>query len=344
MFNKELIKLNLEKILRYYGAMPSNCNWHCVPSRHEDPRNNLTVKGTICACHCGLKGDSFSVIAEMESLDYRNKSDFSLIAKKANEILQINENLPVKNYTLKYNTLKYNLKKTNKNLGDFSITKIITEKFKKAKKYQYQYFFKRGLINPNIFIKHKIIVSNPKKIFPNEILPKLKNIWAYEYIIPVWNNGKVVNCILRRNDWKNKDNNKTLNLKGFKVEFLNSDYLKEKNLNYLFVCEGWSDALSFENLGYKAIAINSIVLVNKFVQAVENNKNGLKDTMFFIGFDQDKKGWGQKAGKQLVKQLKEKGFKSFNLRLKDNYKDINEYYCKDKNSFKKSIKYLLANK
>lgn len=335
MGDNEIIKNSLDKILMYYGATPprGTGNWTCLSSRHKNPRDNLSVKGNICCCHCGIKGDSFAVIGEMEGLSYNDKEQFLLIVKKAFEIL----NMPVESKESSRHE-QYESKKTKKQDGNTinELTQIISEVSKKAKTMNYIYFKTRGIINPYLFKKYKLIVGNPKRIFPPKLLPNLTNIWAYEFIIPIMKDNRVVNCVLRRNDSKSLTNNKTLNLKGLPVEFFNGDYLKESNLKYIFICEGVFDALTFLNFGHKALSINSIVMINKLFQTVKNNKEGLKNTIFFIAFDQDENGWGQKAAAELIKNLKSINIKAFSLKLKE-YKDINEYYCNNQKSFLESI-------
>lgn len=349
MFNNHDIKNRIKDILIYYGADPpkdGQYNWSCIPGRHNNPKNNLSVKGNLCCCHCGLKGDSFSVVAEMEDLNCGDKKDFLLIVKKACEIL----NLPrtsrqICNDRIYNNRVDKNVKVSNFKIKNDYLTKIISKEFAKTKKNKYIYFLKRGL-SFELMAKHKVIVVNPKKIFPQEIVPRFKNAWVYEYIIPVWKDGEVVNCILRRNDYKDRTGNKTLNLKGYNVEFLNSDYLRATNLKYLFICEGWADALTFEEVGRAAIAINSINMINKFVESVKENMKILKNTTFFIAFDDDKtakKNWGQIAAIDLLKRLKALNLRAFNLKMKNDYKDINEYYCRDKISFMKSLNGLFYN-
>lgn len=344
MIDKEYIKDNLEKVLIYYGAMPpknGRGNWACLASRHKNPLNNLSVKNNICCCHCGIKGDVFSVIAEMEGLNYSDKEDFLLILNKASEILNLNESVSPSQKE-RHNSNKHNNteEKPENEKYYIDLTNIITQYYNNySHKINYIYFIKRGL-SLEVIKKHKIIIANPKKIFNPEILPKLNNIWAYEYIIPVWKNGIIVNCILRRNDYKSNNNKKTLNLKILRTEFLNYNYL-DSNPKYLFICEGWADALTFENLGHKAIAINSIVGISRLIKLVENNINKLKNTIFFVAFDQDENERGQEASKELVKQLKELNLRAFNLNIKKPFKDINEYFIKDKKSFMKSINYLI---
>lgn len=344
MVDKDSIKNRLQDILIYYGARPPkghNKNWSCLPSRHKDPINDLSVKNNICCCHCGLKGDSFAVIAEMEGLDYKN--DFLLIANKAADILRLDNacNCPASNLKEDNAKTKNNQEKQKDSDKIFNeLTSIITNKFRDSKKIDYKYFYNRGITRPGIYGRHKILVCDPTKIFPSELLPGLRNIWAYQFIIPVWRHGKVVNCILRRDDIKSKENNKTMNLKGLKVELLNCDFLESDKIKYLFICEGWSDALSIENEKRYAIAINSITMINYLVRRLDENREKLKDTIFYIIFDQDENGWGQKASKDLFKKIKELKLAVANLGIKKPFKDINDFYVKEKDKFRDMIKTL----
>ncbi len=60
---------------------------------------------------------------------------------------------------------------------------------------------------------------------------------------------------------------KVLNSAGAQIP-LNIEYIKKElqpgdNKN-IYVCEGWADALSFEDIGKKAIALHGIQKINKF--------------------------------------------------------------------------------
>jgi len=341
MFDIDEIKNGLQKILIYYGAIPPNNqgNWTCLSSRHKDPRNNLSIKNNICCCHCGLKGDSINIIAELEGLNY--KDDFSLIIKKAAEILKLPE-IDKKDYKHNNNYKKEEKIYVNDN-KIILLNNTILGYFNDSKKNDYSYFYNRGITRKEIYLKNKLIIGNPLKIFTNDLkclLPKVNNIWAFEYIIPIMKNECIVNCILRRNDKKSMNNNKIYNLKGLKPEFLNIDYLYNDNLKYLFVCEGWADALSFENSYFKSIAINSISMINKFVDIIKSNKNKFVDTIFLIAFDNDEKQWGQIAAKKLIKMLHDLNLNASNLKIKG-YKDINEYYTNDKKVFEENANLII---
>lgn len=181
---------------------------------------------------------------------------------------------------------------------------------------------------------YKFFTANPKDILPNEYLPRLSNIEAYENIIPVWKDGKIVNCILRRNDNKSTENQKVMNLKGINISLFNSEYLKEKNKK-IFVTEGIFDCLSLEMLGYKAICLNSVNNINKFIELIKENKETCKDTDFVLALDNDDR--GKEATKKIRIELKVLELKYSNLTENLEYKDINDFYVVDVEGLKKYI-------
>jgi len=343
---KDQIRNNLEKILIYYGAKQKSFNWQCIPYRHKNPDNDLSIKGNVCCCHCGLQGDSFSVIAELEGLDI--KKDFVKIIEKGIEIVG---NIPtIQNQSCKVDQNKNRNKENNnkdmkfKNLNKYDLTNIILQNFKKSKKYIY--FYKRN-IGDNLINKYKIICEKPKKIFPKDLLPQLNNIWAYQNIIPVWEDQKVVNVILRRDDYLNMQNKKILNLKDLPLKIWNAGYIRhsQKNDN-IFVTEGIFDGLSIESIGCKSTVLNSITMINKFIEIVENFIDQLRENnvKFFICFDNDprnpekpdKKMPSEIAREKLDFELRKMGLHCFILKLNE-YKDINEFHNKRPRTFKHEI-------
>jgi hypothetical protein len=336
---KNLVRDNLGKILQYYGATPSKYNWQCIQDRHKTPNFDLTVNGNICCCHCGLKGDSFNVIAILENLDI--KKDFTVIIKKGLEIIGQNiRSIEASDF----NTLKRKKKVyDNETLVTLyeELTNIITQSFNQ--KNNYICFKKRNITNYKLFRFYRLLGINPKKIIPNKLLPQLNNIYAYRNIIPVWENGKVVNCILRRDDYLSTKNKKTLNLKDIPLKIFNIRYLKNTKKNdVFFICEGVFDSLSFENINLKSISLNSINMVNKFIEICTINLNQLKENnvKFCIAFDNDKR--GQEASKNCIEQLTLLGLTCINLKL-SKYKDMNEFYQNDSNLFTKKMKEIETN-
>ena len=240
-----------------------------------------------------------------------------------------------------------------KTTKEIDLTSIINNYYT-TKQNNYMYFVERLLKNyeydeklitdnfNRLVSTNKFLVGDPKEIFKNNLnlVPGLNNIDSYEYIIPVWENGKVVNCILRRNDKKSTEHNKTMNLKGSKVRFFNTDYLKQPG-SFIFITEGVFDCLSIECLGYQSISLNSVNMVQKLidlirsyaVDTVKNEKgeivketpnNYFKDTKFILALDNDKN--GQSATRKLSEGLTNINIDNFSLTVESKYKDINEYY------------------
>lgn len=331
------VKFNLEKILEYYGAKKGLHNWQCIPNRHKTPNYDLSVKNNICCCHCGLQGDAFNVIAEIENLNI--KTNFYEIITKGIEIIGssiLNDRAAIKKY-------RKCAKTYNKIISDnkYNLTQIIMNNYKNIKN-NYVYFYKRNIKNPQIFSKYRIIIANPKKIFPSELLPNLDNIWAYQNIIPVWEERQVVNCILRRDDYLNKKNNKILNLKNLSLKIFNLGYLKHSMPNdIIFITEGIFDALTYENMNFKSIALNSVVMVNRFLVAVEENSYQLKENKikFVIAMDNDEA--GQKAKNNLNIGIKKIGLMCYPIKF-HYYKDSNEFYQKASKNFYLQIKKIMG--
>lgn len=339
---KESIRNNLSKILIYYGAKPGKFNWHCIPMRHNNPKDDLSINGNVCCCHCGLKGDSFSVIAEIDGYDI--KKDFSKIIERGLEI--IGNKLSI-NSDYRKLINNENIKKEKKEKIDshkYDLTKIILQNFKHSK--SYIYFKKRNIKSLELMKKYRIITGNPIRIFPKKLLPQVYNLWSYQNIIPVWEDQKVVNVILRRDDYLSNKNKKILNLKNLDLKIWNAGYIRHSKLgDNLFLTEGIFDALSIESIGKKGIALNSITMINKLLLIIDEFIDQLKENQvkFYICFDNDKrkvenkKTNSEKARDQLDMELRKKGFEVYILRL-NHYKDLNDFYQKDQNKFIKQIK------
>lgn len=333
-FKKEEITSRLNEILYYYGCTPGkshNSNWNCSPSRHNDPTADLSVRGGVCCCHCGLKGDGLNVIKIMEGFD-NSKDGFFQALKKGYEILNEDVSIPEKyKKPIKREKIEY------KNDVDFS--NIINENFKKAKRKDYQYFYDRGITRDSIFLNIKPIVGLPL-IFPHENTPQLDNIYDYNYIIPVWKNGKVVNAIMRRNDKKSTHNKKVMNLKNIPVSIFGTDLLNNNEYDIIVITEGIFDCLSFLQYNISSISINSAMMYKKLNELIESKKENCKNKVFVLALDNDID--GQKATRLIRDNLNNLGIKNIKLSINKKYKDINDYLVNDKKSFELSIEKMMT--
>lgn len=339
MDEKSYIRNQLKTILKFYGLKENNSNWDCLSERHSNNKNKVTVRDDYCCCHCGIKGDVFNVISELEGIN-----DFPGIYKRAQEILNIdNEKIDYKRYTKKENkkqveekknlikAIEYNLEVLNNNINNYNEYS------------NYNYFNRRGINRKEIFDKNKIIVSSPKNIIPSIFYSnKIHNFDIYSNIIPIFENGKVVNCILRRNDYNKMakfSKLKVLSLSNLPLKIYNADILKKELSGFIYITEGIFDCFSFENEKRQAISINSITMRNRLFDIINKNKDKYKNAMFIISFDFDTKGkinHGLEAARDLHKKLKDMNLNSKILKIQD-YKDVNEFYVNDKAGFRNKL-------
>ena len=107
-------------------------------------------------------------------------------------------------------------------------------------------------------------------------------------IIPILEEGKAIAFIGR--NLNKADAFRYRNSKGT-ISLFNKYYLKQKaeeENEPLFICEGVFDAITIEEQGFKAIALNSTNNLNKFIEAVKENIENAKTYKFIIATDTDK--------------------------------------------------------
>lgn len=130
------------------------------------------------------------------------------------------------------------------------------------------------------------------------------------------------------------------NSKG-KIRLFNSRYLTEETegKKVLFICEGIFDALSFESVGEKAIALNSVNNIKLLLQTIKENKKISSTYTYLVALDNDSA--GEKGVEELTQGLEELKLPYQVLNIPEKYndqpvKDVNDLYkaIKDDNIFK----------
>lgn len=186
-------------------------------------------------------------------------------------------------------------------------TNIILELYNKQTDQDKAYFMERG-ISPEIIDKYKLCIGDTKRLYDK--------YYDTRAILPVWENGKVLYWNARALEADPKI--KYLKAPGSAIYF-NIDYLRtaEKG-ETIVITEGEFDALSFESIGVKAIAIGGVGNYKNFIQ--DNKRN---DLLFLTAFDNDEKG-------QAVES-------KYKIEIPKQYKDVNEWIQGNKEEFKESI-------
>lgn len=119
--------------------------------------------------------------------------------------------------------------------------------------------------------------------------------------MPVLNQDDSCNYfIVRANESLKPDkfNNKVMNMKNHEgknpIRLFNDRYIinhMDYNIDTLFIVEGWADALSIEEVGYHALALNSTSNARKFINLCNTYNPRMK---FIICLDNDEAGNKQK--------------------------------------------------
>ena len=188
------------------------------------------------------------------------------------------------------------------------------------------YYQKRGLSEKTIK-KHRLGYRTFKVEY--EINGQKKQLREeYKFVLPV--NDKL---LIFRSDNPEAEV-KYFNFGSTKGNFFNGRYLEqpEEAGKMIFVVEGIFDALSLEEMGRSAIALNSTSNTKSFLEAVKERREKLQDKYFIVALDQDTA--GKIARQELLEGLKQLGFKAFSFNWPENYKDLNELLIKDRAFFK----------
>ena len=298
-FKKE--EKEMEKDVSKYGA-------NAVKSMGED----LNQKVFISACNILKKGG----IEIDDDITKYSEDEIDSIIKSANRELK-NQVKQLKSDSIKF------------------IERNLESQTSDNKETVYKYLQERGFKNyEELTEKFHLFVSND--VYQDY---RKKTEKTDRLVIPIFEDkeakGYVARVIL---DFKLEDvEMKAVNSEGLQIP-LNIDYIKfEPNENKrIFVCEGWADAFSFEDIGEKAIALNSVVNVNKFLKYLSEYEETAKKYTYILSFDNDKA--GRNATLKLKKSLDELNIKNVQINIPSEYKDINEWYKKDKDIIQKGLK------
>lgn len=106
----------------------------------------------------------------------------------------------------------------------------------------------------------------------------------------------------------------------FNREYITIEPGANKNI---YLCEGIFDALSIEEMGKKAIALNSTSNVNKFIEYMKQYPTASKYN-YILCFDNDTA--GEKATNEMQTALKKLNISHAVLEIPKDYKDVNDWY------------------
>ncbi|MEC3859445.1 DnaB-like helicase C-terminal domain-containing protein [Bacillus sp. WOD8 KX774193] len=187
---------------------------------------------------------------------------------------------------------------------------------------QDDYFLNRGL-SIDVIDKYKLgAVSDETLKFFQDERGASYYLGMYRYVLPINDH-----FFITRLDEDKTSSPDAPRYRNFgEADLLNKHYIKDDEIQFIFIVEGYFDALSIETLGHHSIALNSVSNASKLMKEIKINEEDARQKQFILLADNDE------AGKQLEEYL-QSNFKKMNMSLHvaalTNYKDINEYLIKD---------------
>ena len=310
----------------------------CGHNDHFTIYSNTNSYASFNSCCKG--GSIIDFLVEYEKMD--EKTAINKLYEMAGEskTMTVNQEVRKPKEAVKIETIKK---------ASIDFTEVILKAYNSNTSEDRRYFYIRGLTDKTID-KYKLCKSDLDTLLKGheDHKPNVPNKAAYQYILPIWSKGKCHYFISRRNDRENTEGQKTLNLKGVSAEIFNLDYIKtpikqdpDKRERFIFITEGIFDGLSLEELDYKAISLNSVVMAGPFLKAVEEHIETAKDYIYILAGDNDQAGQGMNSKiKERLQALKlpVKVFK-----IPEEYKDINDYLQVDPESLERQINKLSKN-
>ena len=194
----------------------------------------------------------------------------------------------------------------------------------------YEYLSKRG-ISKEIGDKYHLFISN--EVYED------KNIGTEgtsRIVIPIYYDNEPMSYVARALT-EVEGRAKALNSAGPQIP-LNIEYITKElqpgEDKFIYICEGWADALSFEDVGKKAIALHSTQQINKLKEYIDTNTFTASKYVYMLCCDNDEA--GHKANSELAEYFTEKNINYHKVQIPKEYKDINEWYIEtgDKDIFK----------
>ena len=119
----------------------------------------------------------------------------------------------------------------------------------------------------------------------------------------------------------------------------NWEYTKEKGI--VFIVEGYFDMLSLEELGYKAISINSTSNKKELVKYIQESYKYGSRTNYILACDNDKA--GQECMNYFDATLRGWRINPGRFEFDKQYKDINEYFITNKNELEGNLRKFVGN-
>lgn len=368
MFDDDIIdrmKDLMPMYLHQKGINPAS-SFRCLSPDHHDNSPSMRYSPKYKKVHCFSCGRSYDIF-DLVGIDFSLK-DWVEQVKKVADLFGIDignfERKPARDVIISTNLAFGRIKQELP-----TETKISYKSYDIAARIAYAHscvgdtgYFKGRGFSESIIEKYQLgYWKNGYNDFVAPIAPelqyKISQQQHYTYFIPIMDEkGVPVNFIARMNEDGTPDafNNKVMNMRGVQARFLNEHYLTNHdhadNMKTIFVVEGWADALSIEEVGGNAIALNSTSNVARFLRIVAENRKSFETTTFVAAGDYDKSGIEMNDNlcngipNLKLPGLNLLGLKNMAFSLAGFYNDPNDHITHDRAAFSKQVNGVMENK
>lgn len=223
--------------------------------------------------------------------------------------------------------------------------RLLKEILLESKKYikETNYFSKKGYTDKVIKKFNLGFLKDGLERYSFELDEDSEILKNYKYVIPQISSENEVEYLLFRKSIESEEMskvpfsiNKTYKIGNYKKNIWNDSclYNLEKK-SYIFITETWTDALSIEEIGYDAIALNGVNNVAELWKILKKIKN-ISNIKFISICDDDY--YGRKANSNISSLLKSLNYKFAVFdKFPEGIKDCNEWLQLDRTNFEKEI-------
>ena len=354
-YDGKKLKAWLPELLKHMGLDPEdNTLMRCFSENHPDVNPSMTYKpknikdgGEYCKCHaCGKIYNTFNLIGEIYNI-----TDFKGQLKKANELFNNPELIKSADeliYSRKKDDLKigiqtkYNkapkvninsleyIEKCRDNLFDPIIGKEALNYLTNKRKISLEVI--KGFNIGYDVNKQSIIIPTDPYDYNNFTIRKIAKGTAIKDRYKKNGEANIFNYEIFKSYCSFQNYKAKLESRGYTVNYDDWKRIYEKNSRYCFITEGELDALSLISHKIAALSIRSVSNIRKFLENLERDKNNpIITKQFYITFDNDEAGIS--ASSELYNKMKEMNINVEIVQIPQEYKDINDFLCKDENKF-----------
>ena len=265
---------------------------------------------------CGEGGDIIFWLMKARNLDFNEVLEYG-----ARELGEENATLGNKNVTFQnatsINDSHLKEKNTEENADYTAMYKQATEHLKET-----EYWSERRLsleTCQRFGLGYVLKWKHPKAPTGVPYSPRL--------IVPISANSYLARDVRSEIPEKEREYGK---MKVGKMSLFNIEAMKNATF---FLVEGEIDALSIEEVGYKAVGLGSVVMKQRFIDEIGIMEK--KPEIVILNLDNDKA--GQETTEWLERELQNRDIFTFIGKINGKYKDVNEALVADRNSFQKMI-------